>query len=311
MNAKSIVLFAIALVSGVTALHAGPRTGVGFDYSIATDVICIGGGQSADGLNGLYTNNGSVGGIAGISTVTSPEETAKHGYIAQLYEVTGLVLNAAPLTINEGGTLQLAAWQLLDDSTFLAVPATSVTWSVVSGPLTSINASGLATAGIVYQNTAASAQGTYAGSTSPPLALTVFNVNIDDLPGYSGDGIGDDWQVQYFGLPPNPAAGPLLDPDGDGQNNRFEWIAGLIPTDASSVFKLNIVRSFQGAHLIFGPTVAGRTYTVKYGFDFLNVASWPTLPGGITADTGNQRTVTDPNAFFTRPKKYYRVEIAK
>ncbi len=117
--------------------------------------------------------------------------------------------------------------------------------------------------------------------------------------------------MQYFGLPPNAAAEPLRDPDGDGQNNRFEWVAGLVPTDANSKFRLSIVGSAQGANLIFGPTVAGRTYTVKYGFDFLDVPNWPTLMGGTVTDIGNQRTVTDPNAFFASPKKYYRVEIAK
>ncbi len=302
---KSTRLILIVGLCNCTA-HASPRTSA--NYSILTDAHDSGGKRAS---SAAYTNDGSAGGIGGIASVAAPAETAKSGYIGQLYETAaGLVLNAAPLTVNEGGTLQLAAFQLLDDSTFLTVPATSVTWSVVSGPLTSINANGLATAGIVYQNTAASARGIYAGNTSPPLALTVLNVNIDDLPGYSGDGIGDDWQVQYFGLPPNPAAGPLLDPDGDGQNNRFEWIAGLIPTDASSAFKLGIVGSFQGANLLFGPIVAGRTYTVKVGFDFLDVAHWPTLPGGITSDTGNQRRMIDPSAPGS-PRKYYRVEIAK
>ena len=162
---------------------------------------------------------------------------------------------------------------------------------------------------IVYQNTMALVQGTYLGSTGS-INLTVLNVNTDDFGSYAGDGIGDDWQVQYFGLPPNPAAGPLLDPDRDGQNNRFEWIAGLIPTDANSAFKLSIVGSAQGANLIFGPTVAGRTYTVKYGFDFLDVPNWLPLPGGITTDIGNQRTVIDTTAPGS-PRKYYRVEIAK
>lgn len=62
--------------------------------------------------------------------------------------------------------------------------------------------------------------------------------------------------------------------------------------------------------MIFGPTVAGRTYTVKYGFDFLDVPNWQTLAGGIVTDIGNQRTVIDPNAAAS-PKKYYRVEIGK
>ena len=296
----------LLLALSVASVHAGSRTSA--SYSILTDTNDSGGKRAS---SAAYTNDSSAGGITGISTVAAPVETAKSGYIGQLYETaTGLLLNAAPLTVNEGGTLQLAAFQLLDDATFLTVPATSVTWSIVSGPLTSINANGLATAGIVYQNTPASAQGIYAGNTSPPLALTVLNVNIDDLPGYSGDGIGDDWQVQYFGLPPNPAAGPLMDPDGDGQNNRFEWIAGLVPTDANSAFKLSIVRNAGNAILRFGQTVAGRIYTVRYGFDFLDVPNWLPLMGGTVTDIGNQRTVVDPNA-AAGPKKFYRVEIAK
>ena len=71
------------------------------------------------------------------------------------------------------------------------------------------------------------------------------------------------------------------------------------------------MRNAGNAILRFGPTVAGRTYTVKYGFDFLNVPNWPTLPGGVTTDVGSQRFVTDPNAVAAGPKKYYRVEIAK
>ncbi len=47
--------------------------------------------------------------------------------------------------MNEGTTDQLAAWQTLDDASLLTVSATSVSWSVQSGPLTGVNASGLAT----------------------------------------------------------------------------------------------------------------------------------------------------------------------
>ena len=32
----------------------------------------------------------------GLSTAASPAETAKHGYVGQLYDVTGLTLTAAP-----------------------------------------------------------------------------------------------------------------------------------------------------------------------------------------------------------------------
>ena len=72
----------------------------------------------------------------------------------------------------------------------------------------------------------------------------------------AGDGIDDAWQVQYFGLPPNANAGPLRDPDGDGRNNRDEWIAGLSPADPASVFKLRIAGHLQDTQLFFGPPVA-------------------------------------------------------
>ena len=294
MKTTTIALF--SLISGSTAL-AAPRTSA--SYTIAVETTDAGGLRAA---SASYKNDGIAGLIAGIATVASPSELAKSGYIGQLYDVVGFTVNVSPSTVNEGATRQMSGGQLLDDATLLAVNAASVAWSAAS-PLT-INASALATAGIVYQNTLALVQGTYAGSTGS-INLAVFNVNTDDFGGYAGDGIGNDWQVQYFGLPPNPAAGPLLDPDGDGQNNFYKWIAGLNPTDPTSVFKLRLARSFQGEHLIFSPIVSGRTYTVIYSHDLF------ALPRGfITINGGSERTVIDTNAFAV-PKRIYRVEIAK
>ncbi len=301
---KASILFAgfAAVLFPLPQAPAGPRSST--SYSIIADTADIGGRRAT---STSYTNDGSVGQIAGISSVASPSETVKHGYVAQLYEVGDFAVAALPSSLPEGTSLQVVGGFLLDDATLLAINPASVAWSAAS-PLT-INVSGLATAGIVYQDTVAPVQGIYAGSTGT-INLTILNVDPDNFGTYAGDGVGDDWQVQYFGLPPNTNAGPLRDPDGDGQTNRFEWIAGLIPTDAQSAFKLSIVGSAQGANLIFGPTVVGRTYTVKYGFDFLDVPNWLTLSGGVVSDLGNQRTVTDPNAPAS-PKKYYRVEIAK
>ena len=44
-----------------------------------------------------YANDGSAGLVVGISTVAAPAETAKHGYLAQLYDATGLTPTAATL----------------------------------------------------------------------------------------------------------------------------------------------------------------------------------------------------------------------
>ena len=305
MNAKYIVVFAGAL-GAAAALHAGPRTSA--SYTVATDTADAGGQRAT---SAAYTSDGSLGGIAGLSTVAAPAETAKSGSIGQLYEVTGLTLTPATLNVNETATDQFAAWQLLDDATFLAVPAASVAWSVAGGPLTGINANGLATAGIVFQDTAATAQGIYLGQTGT-LGLTVKNVNLDDFGAYAADGIDDAWQVQYFGAPPNANAGPNVDFDGTGQTNLFKYIAGLNPLDPASRFTLT-VQSVPGQpgqrNVIFVPRLTGRTYTVTSRPALATGSYAPLTNPSAPSDAGPQRTVTDLSAGGAT--KFYRVEITK
>ena len=285
-------------------LHAGPRTSA--NYNVPTDTT-DGGGKRATSAS--YTNDGSAGGVTGLSTVAAPAETVKSGYVGQLYDVTGLVVNAGGTTVNETGTLQLGAWQLLDDASFLAVSANAVTWGVVNGPLSGITSGGLATAGTVYQNTAATVQGTFGGFTGM-LNLTVLDTIADNFGSYAGDGVGDDWQVGYFGLN-NPDAGPNVDFDHTGQTNLFKWVAGLNPLDPNSRFLVNIApvpgQSAQ-QRVLFSPRFTDRTYTVKYRTDLLT-GTWQPLTTATQADNGAQRTVTDTSAIEGR--KFYRVEIAK
>ena len=299
-------LMRLALVSVIApTAHAGPRSSA--SYTIATDTADRGGRRAT---SAAYTNDGSARGIVGLSTVAAPAETAKHGYIGQLYDVTGLVLSATPTTVNEGGTLPLSAAQLLDDASTLAVPAASVTWSVATGPLTGINASGVATAGNVYQSTAATAQGVL-GANSSTLALTVVNVNLDNFGAYAGDALDDAWQVQYFGQPPNTNAAPLVDFDRDGQSNAFEYTAGLIPTDATSVFRLRleaVLGQPSQKRVIFSPRLTDRTYTVKARPSLLT-GTFTALGSSSFSDAAQERTVTDLNA--SGATKFYQVEISK
>jgi hypothetical protein len=285
-------------------MHAETRSSG--SYSIATDTADAGGQRTT---SSAYTNDGSLGGISGISTVASPAQTAKAGYIGQLTEVTALQLAATPTTVNEIGTRQLSAAQLLDDLTLITIPANSVYWDIQAGSLTSIDANGLATASTVYEDTAATARGAYAGLTGT-LDLTVLDSIPDNFSSYAGDGLADNWQFGFFGLD-NPDAAPTLDPDGDGQNNAFEFIAGLIPTNAQSRFSLSIAPvSGQPTQkkVIFDPLVAGRTYTVLVSPDLTN-GSWNPLTGSTASDDGVERTVTDTVA--TETKKFYQIEITK
>ena len=67
----------------------------------------------------------------------------------------------------------------------------------------------------------------------------MIDSNPDNHGSYAGDGIPDSWQAQYFELN-NPNAAPNKDVDGTGQNNLFKYVAGLDPTNPTSVFRLKI-----------------------------------------------------------------------
>ncbi len=300
MKTKSLILSTLACAMTV---HAGPRSSA--NYSVATDTADSGGARST---STSYTHDGSLGGVVGVSTVATPAETAKHGYLGQLYEITGLTVNATPATVDETATRQLSAWQALDDASYLAVAATEVAWSIVTGPLTDIDA-GLATAATVYQDTSATVQGSY-GGLDDQFDLTVRDIDPDNYGSYAGDGLDDAWQYDYFGLD-IPLAGPLMDPDGDGQNNVFEFTAGIIPTDPLSRFLLR-VEPVAGEpaqkRLVFSPLVVGRTYDILTSTTLLG-DSWSALSGGVVSDIGDERSVIDPNA--SGNKKFYRVGITK
>ncbi len=277
-------------------------------YSIPSEINDLAGGRAT---SANYTNIASVGPFGGITSVSSPAETNKSGYVGQLYDIIALSVTAPPSSnLNETGNRQLVAAPLADDNTTLAAlnPST-VSWSIVNGPIASISSSGLATAGNVYQDTTATVAGA-ANSLSGQLSLTILNVNNDDFGSYANDGIDDAWQVQYFGQPPNPLAGPNADADGTGQTNLFKFIAGLNPLNGSR-FLLNIQPvpgQASQKNLIFSPLVAGRTYTAQSA-PSLVTPSWSVLPQSTQNDNGTVRTVTDLSA--SPAPKFYRVQISK
>ena len=70
MNRSGIAFLILA-----ASAHAGPRTST--DYTVPADTTDAGGQRAT---STAYTNDGSLGGITGISTVASPAATAKAGY---------------------------------------------------------------------------------------------------------------------------------------------------------------------------------------------------------------------------------------
>jgi hypothetical protein len=297
-NATALIL-AILLLS--TSLQAGSSA----NYTLAPDALDHGGQR---GTSTNYTLNPSAmpGGQG-----TSAAYTLRSGFAGQLADAiaTTLELSASPLTVNESATRQLSGTLIFDDLSSQPLAASSITWSVQSGPLAGISSHGLATAATVYQDSTAIAQGTYQSLTDT-ITLTVLNTLPDNFGTYAADGIDDDWQVQYFGLN-NPNAGPTFDPDFDGQNNLFEFTAGIVPTNANSYFRIEAA-SVPGQpnqkRIIFSPRFNDRTYTVQTGTTLL-APSWLPLTTFTTSDAATVRTVTDTSG--TGVRKFYRVEITR
>ena len=299
---KATLASLFALVAFCLPLQATARTSANF--SIAAETTDSG-GLRATSAN--YTNDGSTGLVAWSSTTATG--TAKAGYIAQLFDVAGLVIGAASSDVNETGTLQLSARQLLDDASLLALDARSVAWSLFSGPITSVSNSGLVTADVVYQNSPASVQGTFAGFAGL-ISLSILDTIPDNFGVYAADGLPDNWQVQYFGLN-NLKAGPNVDATGTGQTNLFKYVAGLDPTDPSSKFAVSIqaVPGQPGQmQVVFSPVAPGSTYTVVSKSN-LSDSTWAALSSSTQNDNGQQRTVTDLG--FGGAKKFYRVNVSK
>ncbi|HXI85607.1 MAG TPA: LamG-like jellyroll fold domain-containing protein [Verrucomicrobiae bacterium] len=128
-----------------------------------------------------------------------------------------------------------------------------------------------------------------------------------------GDGIANWWRLQYFGSSSTTGATTCAscDFDNTGQNNLFKYVAGLNPTDPTSVFFLQIASDTNQTsqqNLLFDPLATGRTYTPQFSTDLVG-GVWLPLPaysGPLT--NGNQVTITDTNA--VPPQKFYRIDIS-
>ncbi|MEM0966180.1 MAG: hypothetical protein AAGJ81_08550 [Verrucomicrobiota bacterium] len=280
------------------------------------------GAQSVDLLNESAVGNGgfvsdgasvnaqiSFGGntVGTVSSVTTGGVQHKPNYIGQLYDITDLALSASPATIDEGETRQLAAEALLDDATTLNVATNDVQWSVFSGPLTGVNATGLASADRVFTDTLAMAQAIYFGLTEQ-LELTVLNVDTDNFNEYAGDGLADDWQVNFFGLPPNADAAPGANVDNDPYDNETEFLTGYDPTDPNDFFTFAIVDRTGDTNTIeLSKIIPGTRYGIEQSIDIGISDPWTSFSSFTTQTEVLDYQVLDKNA--TETAKFYRVRI--
>jgi hypothetical protein len=294
-----VLRFILLASVGLASLQAATRGSA--NYTVSTEILDTAGEPAT---SQSYRNTPSVGGCAGPAATTASNAAVQPGFIAQLAPVTRLALTANGTAVAETGTSQLAAWEILADSTRAPLAPAAVTWSAASGPI-SVSSAGLVSAAPVAQDAAAVAAAAYAGFNAT-MPLTVFNTAGDNFGSYANDGLPDDWQTLYFGVA-NPNAAPGLDPDHDGFTNVFEYAAGLDPTNSASRFSLTL-QPVPGQparkNIVFNPRYDTASYTVEASTDLTH---WSPLTNFATTDSGTQRTVTDLAA--TQANKFYRVVI--
>jgi hypothetical protein len=119
------------------------------------------------------------------------------------------------------------------------------------------------------------------------------------------DGILDSWETNYF--PSISACDPNADVDGDGLNNMQEYIAGTVPTNASSLFKISDAVARGSTGYIYWPSVSGRNYAVYRSTNITK--AWDTLPvtNNIAGDGTTKSYVDSTNANAA----YYRLGVTK
>jgi hypothetical protein len=139
---------------------------------------------------------------------------------------------------------------------------------------------------------------------------TVYVFQDGTAPDTNGDGLTDSWQMLYFMSANSPLAAPALDPDGDGMNNRDEYLAGTDPTDPDSALRItafDLARADQAFQLTF-PSILQHYYQVQRTADLLT-PDWKGYTNAVYG-TGEPLPLSGP-ASTNAPRMFYRVLLVQ
>ena len=179
-----------------------------------------------------------------------------------------------------------------------------VQWQTPPAPIASIGPDGLATAGIVCQDTVGVVTGSYLG-VSGWVSILVLDSDPDNYGLYAGDQVPDWWQMRYFGQ--NNPNGLASATNATGQNNLYAYIADLCPTNPSSCFEIIGVSNQPPDRVVcFRPASTGRLYRLLYATNLVS-GVWTNLPGATpVSGVGGPMSLNDTNV---APVRFYRVHV--
>lgn len=136
-----------------------------------------------------------------------------------------------------------------------------------------------------------------------PFTTASVQVAVDA----DGNGINDDWEVQYFGF---IGVNPNADPDGDRMSNYQEYLAGTNPTNRVSCLRITALSETGNGVAVNWTTVGGKSYVIQTnsatGGGFGDLSPVIAVPG-----TGESVTnYLDQTALTNWPPRFYRVRLA-
>ncbi len=125
------------------------------------------------------------------------------------------------------------------------------------------------------------------------------------------DGLPDAWELAH-GLDPNNPTDATTDPDGDGQSNLAEYVAGTDPALGTSRLAILVLTKAPAAVDLTWSSVPGKSYTIQWSPDlttWTTVESAPGVPLEVPAASGpsTATTVSVPPGTAAR---FFRVGVA-
>jgi PKD repeat protein len=122
------------------------------------------------------------------------------------------------------------------------------------------------------------------------------------------------WQQQFFSCANCPQADANADPDGDGQSNQAEFLAGTDPTNSLSALRIISAAMETDDVRITWATAGGHTNVVQvgggngdggYSTNFTDIGGLIVIPGSGDTTTN----YLDLGAATNTPSRYYRIRL--
>ncbi|MEM9081413.1 MAG: hypothetical protein AAGC74_12055 [Verrucomicrobiota bacterium] len=274
------------------------------NYTLIQETTTNSYGQRSISTNYTLDDSGHGGSVA-----ASTNYTHRDGFAGQLLDPESLAMTATPDPVDEESPTQISTTLVYDDGT--TQPNVTPNYTPASGPVSSVSVTGLAQTEAVYQNTTASIEANLSGLTGT-ITFTVANTNPDNYQEYSSDGLPDDWQITHFGLPPNSNAGPTQNPDGDPQDNLFEYLTGYDPNDPNDFFTFEITgRSGTTANFTASKLIPDTLYTLNRSPDLGQNNPWlPIQTISVTSETNNAPFADNTAPNTPNAKAFYQIEVS-